>query len=105
MNWDVNQFDLIVNAEDYFNFFDLTYEPQVLNVNRLHILKKFSQYINEIDAAASDVSKQERLSQYRVALKLAYEMFLSSTPLEQKLFKVFNQKPKNIVMLTEIHSE
>lgn len=98
------KFKQIVNAEDYFKFFQLPYDSQIVNVNRLHILQKFSQYIKEIDAAHSDLSDQDRLSQYRAALQQAYEVFLTSTPLEQKLFKVFRDKPQNVVLLTEINS-
>ncbi len=105
MTWDVAQFDLLVKTEDYFDFFQLPYDPKVLNVNRLHILKQFSHYIHEIDDASGEVSKQEKLSQYRVALEQAYEMFLHSTPLEQKLFKVFHKKPQNIVMMSEINPD
>ncbi|WP_414753688.1 nitrogenase-stabilizing/protective protein NifW [Anabaena sp. CCY 9910] len=102
MTWDIEQFNKLVNAEEYFDFFQLPYEPKVVQVNRLHILKQFSQSIQEIDANNSQASQAEKLDLYCTALKQAYEIFLSSTPLEQKLFKVFKQKPKNIVMLTEI---
>jgi nitrogenase-stabilizing/protective protein len=102
MKWDVEQFDRLVDTEEYFDFFQLSYDAQVVHVNRLHILKQFSHNIREIDANNPGVSKAEKLSLYRLALKQAYEIFLKSTPLQQKLFKVFNEKPKNIVMLTEI---
>ncbi|BAY66230.1 nitrogen fixation protein NifW [Calothrix brevissima NIES-22] len=102
MIWDVEKFNQIVDAEEYFEFFKLDYDPQVVHVNRLHILKLFSQYIREIDNNNSAVSQAEKLDLYCTALKQAYEVFLSSTPLQQKLFKVFKQKPNNIIMLTEI---
>ncbi|ABA23854.1 Nitrogen fixation protein NifW [Trichormus variabilis ATCC 29413] len=102
MTWDIEQFNKLVSAEEYFEFFQLPYDPRVVQVSRLHILKQFSQSIQEIDANNSQASQAEKLDLYCTALKQAYEVFLSSTPLEQKLFKVFKQKPKNIVMLTEI---
>lgn len=102
MKWDINRFNQLVDTEDYFDFFQLPYDPGVVHVNRLHILKLFSQYIHEIDTNNPEVSQAEKLDLYCAALKQAYEVFLSSTPLKQKLFKVFKQKPKNIVMLTEI---
>lgn len=103
MTGNLAEFNQIVDAEEYFEFFQLPYDPQVVNVNRLHILKKFSQFMKQIDANSPEVSQQERLNQYRDALVSAYDVFLSSTPLEQKLFKVFNEKPQNVVMLKEIH--
>lgn len=105
MTWDYSKFKQIVQAEEYFDFFQLPYDAKVVNVNRLHILKKFSQLIEEIDNDYTDLSDVERLSKYREALQEAYQLFLSSTAQEQKLFKVFNDKPKNVVMLTEITSD
>jgi nitrogenase-stabilizing/protective protein len=102
MNWDVERFNQLVDTEEYFEFFQLPYDPQVVHVNRLHILKLFSQYICEIDANNPEVIQADKLDLYCTALKQAYEVFLNSTSLEQKLFKVFKEKPKNIVMLTEI---
>jgi nitrogenase-stabilizing/protective protein len=105
MTQTLSQFDQLVDAEEYFEFFKLPYDSQIVNVNRLHILKKFSQYIQEIDASSPELSEEDKLSQYRAALQQAYEVFLSSTPIEQKLFKVFNEKPKGVVLLKEINPE
>lgn len=104
MTWNLAEFNQIVDAEKYFEFFQLPYDPQVVNVNRLHILKKFSQYMKEIDLTSPDLSMENKLDLYRVALKRAYEVFTQSTALEQKLFKVFHDKPQNIVMLKEMNS-
>ncbi|KYC39119.1 nitrogenase stabilizing/protective protein [Scytonema hofmannii PCC 7110] len=105
MTWDYTKFKEIVQAEEYFEFFELPYDQKVVNVNRLHILKKFSQLIAEIDNNYTDLSDLERLSKYCEALQQAYQVFICSTPQEQKLFKVFNEKPKNVVTLTEITSD
>jgi nitrogenase-stabilizing/protective protein len=103
MTWNVAQFNQLVDAEEYFQFFKLPYDPQIVNVNRLHILKKFSQYMKEIDAKSPQLSDEEKLNQYSTALASAYQVFLTSTSLEQKLFKVFHDKPQNVVLLTEIN--
>lgn len=105
MKSNYNKFKQITRAEDYFDFFQIPFDQKVVNVNRLHILKKFSQLIKEIDDSYTDLSEEDRLSKYREALEKAYQVFLSSTPQEQKLFKVFNEKPKNVVKLTEITSD
>lgn len=105
MNKDVEQFNRLVDAEEYFDFFQMPYDQEVVNVNRLHILKKFSQFIKQIDENYTDLSSSDKLSKYREALEQAYQVFLDSTPHEQKLFKVFNEKPKNVVTLTEITSD
>lgn len=97
------EFNQLKDAEEYFEFFQLAYDPKVVNVNRLHILKQFSQYLREIDANAADLNEAEKLQQYQAALVQAYEVFLTSTSLETKLFKVFHEKPQNVVLLTDIN--
>ncbi|MEH2377058.1 nitrogenase-stabilizing/protective protein NifW [Nostoc sp.] len=105
MTGTIDEFKQLVDAEEFFKFFNLSYDPKVVNVNRLHILKKFSQYMKEIDDNSPDLSQEEKLNQYSLALQKAYQVFIESTPHEQKLFKVFNDKPKNVVTLTEITSD
>lgn len=105
MNGDLDRFHQLVDAEEYLDFFQLPYDQKFVNINRLHILKKFSEFIKEIDESYTDLSSSDRLNKYREALAKAYQVFLDSTPQEQKLFKVFNEKPKNVVTLTEITSD
>lgn len=104
MTLSLSQFRQITDAEEYFAFFQLPYDANVVNVNRLHILKKFSQFINQIDEENPNVSDDEKLALYQDALTQAYDIFLTAKPIETKLFKVFNEKPKNIVMLADIGS-
>ncbi|MFB2819101.1 nitrogenase-stabilizing/protective protein NifW [Umezakia ovalisporum] len=105
MSTNINEFKNLVDAEEFFDFFNLPYDQQIVNVNRLHILKKFSQNMAEIDEMSFHLTPEEKLAQYALALQKAYDVFLESTPHEQKLFKVFKEKPKNVVTLTEITSD
>jgi len=98
------EFNQITDAEAYFEFFDLVYDPKILNVNRLHILRKFSQLIQAIDTDTT-LSEFDKLTAYRQALLAAYSVFVTSSGVEQKLFKVFQNKPKNVVMLSDITVE
>ena len=62
------------------------YDPKVLNVARLHILKRMSAYLAEADLdglAPGDV--EVRLKE---ALARAYQDLAASSPLEQRVFKV-----------------
>lgn len=95
-------FKKLSDAEDYFRFFELPFDQQAVNVNRLHILKKFSQYVDQIDESFPTITEAEKLAKYREALQQSYNLFLGSTAVEQKLFKVFNDKPKNVVLLSDI---
>ena len=96
------QFNQLKDAEDYFQFFGLAYDPQVVNVNRLHILRKFAQLVKDDDKSQPEA---QRLDAYRQALQTAYDLFLTSSSVEQKLFKVFQDRPKNVVMLSDISAE
>ncbi|MEG3437036.1 nitrogenase-stabilizing/protective protein NifW [Pannus brasiliensis CCIBt3594] len=98
----LTDFKALTNAEDYLNFFDISFDQHFVNVNRLHILKQFSILLKQVDEAFPDLDETERLEKYKLALTEAYEVFLSSSPLETKLFKVFNDRPKNIVLLGDI---
>jgi nitrogenase-stabilizing/protective protein len=98
-------FNQLANAEEYLEFFGLAYDQQFVNVNRLHILQKFSSFIKAIDTKFPELSEAEKLDHYRVALQQAYDTFTTASPLDEKLFKVFNDKPKNVVLLSEIGSD
>ncbi|MGK7926473.1 MAG: nitrogenase-stabilizing/protective protein NifW [Spirulina sp.] len=99
------EFKNLVNAEDYLQFFDIEYDQKFVNVNRLHILKQFALLIDEVDRVFSDVSEGEKLDKYRLALEEAYQVFVTKSPLETKLFKVFKDKPKNVVLLQDVGQE
>jgi nitrogenase-stabilizing/protective protein len=73
-------------AEDFFRLLDLPYAEAVLDVSRLHILKRFQQYIAREDLHA--LSEDEQFGRLRAALARAYDDFVQSTPLAERLFKV-----------------
>jgi nitrogenase-stabilizing/protective protein len=97
-------FNTLSTAEEYLEFFGIPYDAKMVSVNRLHILRKFSEYVQAIDQDTT-LNEGDRLGQYRAALQNAYTLFLSSSSLEQKLFKVFKQKPNNVVLVSDIATE
>lgn len=101
----LTEFQKLTDAEDYLQFFEIEYDRNFVNINRLHILKQFSVLIKEVDQAFPEVSDTEKLEKYRLALEEAYQVFLSSSPLETKLFKVFQTKPKNFVSLEDLNKK
>ena len=96
-------FAKLTDAEEYFHFFQLPYDPTLVSVNRLHILRKFSLLKREIDRQNTD--PQQILALYRSALESAYSVFLTSSSYEQKLFKVFQTPPPSVVLLSDITLE
>lgn len=87
-------------AEEFFNFFGLPFEQSVLNVNRLHILKRFNQYLRQ-QGRGEALDSEARVEHYRQLLQRAYADFLRSTPAQEKVFKVFqDQEGKSISLDT-----
>ena len=75
-------------AEEFLNFFQVDYEQSVVNVNRLHILKRFNQYLRATpETAAMDDDALRGVC--KELLTKAYEDFVRSTPAQEKVFKVF----------------
>jgi nitrogenase-stabilizing/protective protein len=75
-------------AEDFFKILGVTeYDPKVLDVARLHILRRMAQYIvnDEELATQSDEVVQARCKEF---LEHAYADFLKSSPIQERLFKV-----------------
>ena len=95
-------FQNLSDAEDYLKFFNIEYDKEFVNINRLHILKQFSLLIKAVDEAFPDVDEAEKLEKYSMALEEAYQVFKNKSPLETKLFKVFQSKPKNFVSLDSL---
>jgi nitrogenase-stabilizing/protective protein len=76
------------SAEDFFAFFAVAYEVPVVQVNRLHILKRFYQYLHQA-AGLDGLGDVELYRRYRELLARAYADFVRSTPAQEKVFKVF----------------
>jgi nitrogenase-stabilizing/protective protein len=104
-NLTLAEFNQLTDTEEYLQFFDIPYDQHFVNVNRFHILKQFSLLINEVDAAFPDSTEAEKLQKYKDAFTEAYELFKTSSPLDTKLFKVFQEQPKNVVLLKDIKLE
>jgi nitrogenase-stabilizing/protective protein len=77
------------SAEEIFALLDVAYDPKVLNVARLHILKRMSAHLAEADLDSLPAGVVE--SRLRDALARAYQDFAASSPLEQRVFKVLRQ--------------
>ncbi|MBK5945146.1 hypothetical protein CCR83_01455 [Rhodobacter veldkampii DSM 11550] len=89
----LSQITAAASAEDMFALLDLPFRPEVLNVARLHVLKRFGEYLarTEMDG----LSDQAVFLIAREALAHAHQDFETSTPLEQKVFKVLaNARPQ-----------
>lgn len=90
MNALARDLERLESAEALFEYFDLTYDAHVLNVSRLHILKRFNQYLAHAGGieALDPAFARERC---RAMLACAYQDLVGSSGIEQKLFRVFQR--------------
>ncbi len=75
------------SAEDFLEYFDVAYERKVVQVNRLHILQRFHDYLD--GAGDSPPSGAALRAFYAGHLRRAYEDFVHSDARREKVFRVF----------------
>ena len=80
--------DELESAEDFLNYFDVAFEPAVVQVNRLHILQRFHDYL--ADAEEEPDSVAARFALYAGLLRDAYQDFVDSDARTEKVFRVFH---------------
>jgi len=78
------------SAEEFLDFYAVPYEQAVVHVNRLHILKRFHQYLRQA-RDMEGLGEVELFRRQRELLARAYGDFVRSTPLQEKVFKVFQE--------------
>ncbi len=79
--------DELSSAEDFLEYFEIDFDPSVVHVNRLHILQRFHDYIDSVEAMPE--SDDEKREVYAGLLNSAYNDFVKSDALTEKVFKVF----------------
>ena len=88
MNAMIKQLTQFSAAEEFLDYFGIPYEESVVNVNRLHILKRFYQYMRQ-EKNLGALDEVAMFKQYRAFLMRAYEDFVNSNAAQEKVFKVF----------------
>ncbi|MGZ8225154.1 MAG: nitrogenase-stabilizing/protective protein NifW [Methylococcaceae bacterium] len=77
------------SAEDFLQYFQLQYEPSIVHVNRLHILQRFHDYLQQgKENMPGDETAQKAV--YSKLLMRAYQDFVESDAQTEKVFKVFS---------------
>ncbi len=76
-------------AEDFLEHFAIPYEPRVVEVNRLHILRRLHDRLAVADIDAMDDARLHET--FSAFLARAYQDFVVSDARAEKVFKVFNQ--------------
>ncbi len=99
-----SDFDLdleeLSSAEDFLNYFGIAYDPAVVQVNRLHILQRFHDYLAQHampEDQARNTGVADKRALYAHWLEQAYQDFVSSDALTEKVFKVFQMGQPSVV--------
>jgi nitrogenase-stabilizing/protective protein len=92
----IQKLKALSSANEFLDFFGIVYDEHVVHVNRLHILKRFFQYLHQakgLPAATAEGLTQadevEMFRRYRELLLQAYTDFTTSNAAQEKVFKVF----------------
>lgn len=77
------------SAEEFFTTLDVPFDPAVVRVARLHILRRMGQYLKGSDWGGLDEVQIRALC--RTHLQTAYEDFVKSSPIQERIFKVHQE--------------
>jgi nitrogenase-stabilizing/protective protein len=102
MNFE-EEMEELESAEDFLQYFQLDYEPSVVHVNRLHILQRFNTYLTQAEGNMPADDEAKKII-YKNLLARAYQDFVESDALTEKVFKVFKMgdESNNFVSLSDI---
>ena len=84
----IQKLKALSSAEDFFAFFAVPFDERVVQVNRLHILKRFYQYLHRAQDL-DGLNEIDMFRRYREFLVQAYTDFTTSNAATEKVFKVF----------------
>ena len=87
--------DDLETAEDFLRFFHVTYDQRVVNVNRLHILHRFHDYLSD-DIGMEGLDDEGTTARYRFHLERAYQDFVVSNAIAEKTFKVHKDEARKM---------
>lgn len=77
------------SAEEFFDVLQVEYQPEVLQVLRLHILRRMGQYL--VRAEFDGMDDAEVFSAAQEMLRQAYRDFMTSNPMAERVFKVLKE--------------
>ncbi len=69
----MEEFSMLTDTEEYFDFFDLEYDERLVYVKRFHIMKKYGEMIAKGEEQLNDEDKL--LDFYKFALISVYKNF------------------------------
>ena len=74
------------SAEEFLEYFGIAYDARIVQINRLHILQRYHDYL-----AKQEHGRPPEYATYRAWLLRAYEDFVASSAQQEKVFAVFRK--------------
>lgn len=90
-------------AEEFLEFFSVEYDQAVVHVNRLHILKRFNQYLRKTPGTSS-MDDTALWDTCKELLARAYGDFVNSSAAQEKVFKVFQDQDGQSIPLDKLRT-
>ena len=86
----LDQLEGLSSAEDFLEFLGVDYEPSVVHVARLHIMRRMGQYLrsSEVEGALASADDAALFALCKEHLAQAYADFVASSPIAERVFKV-----------------
>lgn len=87
-------FEELSSAEDFLNYFQIPFEASVVHVNRLHIMQRFHDYLDKSEDMLEGYQENDdaMYAAYKTLLTQAYQDFVESDAVTEKVFKVFKMQ-------------
>jgi len=94
----LEQLSKLSSAEEFFHFLAVPYDPSVLNVARLHILRRMGDNLRKAEAEFDETKTR---GYFRAHLESAYLDFVHSSPIKERVFKVHQDaiRPKSVPLV------
>lgn len=87
--------------EEFLDFFKIEYQADIVHVNRLHILKRFNQYLARTPIS-EDADETTAWDTCRAFLTQAHDDFIKSNAAQEKVFKVFQEQDGKSISLDSL---
>ncbi|CAN5242451.1 nitrogenase stabilizing/protective protein NifW [soil metagenome] len=78
------------SADEFFDYLGVSYDPQIVQVARLHIMRRMGQYLRGDDGAGAP-DDDALFALCRDHLEQAYADFVASSPIAERVFKVHQE--------------
>lgn len=89
------------SAEEFFAYFGLDFDTQVIAASRLHILKRFHDNLAAIEGLER-LSEEAKRGVYRAQLLEAYARFVTGNALTERVFPRLQQAKGAFVALSSL---